>query len=135
MRGGEQTGRGAASIIAPSRLRTKSLPMKTRFATLCLAVGPLVAPFAAVAADSDADRQHPVAFVKDSVITTEVKATLAADKMRSLATVHVDTDSNGMVVLSGTTRSQGNADKAVEIARTTEGVSSVRSTIVVKKDD
>jgi len=40
-----------------------------------------------------------------------------------------------MVVLSGNVRTQETADKAVEIARATEGVTSVKSTIVVKKDD
>ena len=89
----------------------------------------------AQAADGTADRAHPVAFVKDSVITTKVKAKLAAAKLRNFATIHVDTDSNGMVVLSGKTRTQESADKAVEIAKATEGVTSVQSTIVVKKDD
>jgi osmotically-inducible protein OsmY len=40
-----------------------------------------------------------------------------------------------MVVLSGNVRTQEGADKAVEIARATEGVTSVRSTIAIKKDD
>jgi hyperosmotically inducible protein len=88
-----------------------------------------------VRADGDTDRKHPVAFVKDSIITTKVKTKLAAEKMSSLAKVHVDTDSQGMVVLSGNVRTQEGADKAVEIARATEGVTSVRSTIAIKKDD
>ncbi len=109
--------------------------MKNELATICLVLGTLVTPFAATAADADADRKDPVAFVKDSVITTKVKAKLSAETARSLATVHVDTDANGMVVLSGNVRTQENADKAVEIARSTEGVTSVQSTIAIKKDD
>ena len=109
--------------------------MKTTFATLSIVIASVVAPLAVHAADSDADRKHPGAFVKDSVITTKVKTKLAAEKLRTLVNVHVDTDRNGMVVLSGKVRTQEAADKAVEIARATEGVTSVQSTIVVKKDD
>jgi hyperosmotically inducible protein len=109
--------------------------MKTQLATICLAIGTLVTPFAVRAADSDADRKSPTAFVKDSVITTKVKAKLAGEKMSSLAKIHVDTDRDGIVALSGNARTQEDADKAVAIARATEGVTSVRSTIQIKKDD
>jgi len=109
--------------------------MKIRIAIIGLVVGTLLTPFIANAADSDADRKHPGAFVKDSVITTKVKTKLAAEKLRTLANVHVDTDRDGIVVLSGKVRTQEIADKAVAIARATEGVTSVQSTIVVKKDD
>jgi hyperosmotically inducible protein len=83
--------------------------------------------------DKDADRTHPMTFVKDSVITTKVKAKLAAEKMKSLVHIRVDTDSKGVVVLSGKVRTQKEADKAVSIAQGTEGVTSVTSNIVVKK--
>jgi len=91
-----------------------------------------MSPFAVRAADADADRSHPTAYVKDSVITTKIKAKLAADKMRSLATIHVDTDANGMVVLSGTAKSQDRIDAAVALARDTEGVTSVQNKIQIK---
>ncbi len=55
-------------------------------------------------------------FVKDSAITTKVKAKLAAEKINSLVHIKVDTDSNGVVVLSGIVRIQKEADKAVSIA-------------------
>ena len=55
--------------------------------------------------------------------------------MRTLANIHVDTDRNGMVELSGNVRTQEGADKAVAIARETEGVTSVHSSIEIKKDD
>jgi hyperosmotically inducible protein len=117
----------------PNSLEGRS--MKNELATVCLVLGTLVTPFAATAADADVDRKDPVAFVKDSVITTKVKAKLAAETARSLATIHVDTDAKGMVVMSGNARTQEDADKAVEIARATEGVTSVHSTITIKKDD
>ena len=62
--------------------------MNTKLITACFVIGTLMAPIAVRAADGDSDRSHPVAFVKDSVITTKVKTKLAADKMRSLTHIH-----------------------------------------------
>ena len=109
--------------------------MNPTFAKTLLIAGAMLVPIASFAADSDADRKQPMTFVKDSVITTKVKAKLAEEKMSSLVRIKVDTDSKGVVVLGGTTKTQEQADKAVSIARATEGVTSVTSTIVVKKDD
>ena len=109
--------------------------MNIKLATSCFVIGTLLTPLAVPAADADSDRTHPITFVKDSAITAKVKAKLAAEKMSSLARIKVDTDSKGMVVLSGTARSQEQADKAVSIARGTEGVTSVESKITIKKDD
>lgn len=111
--------------------------MKIKLATICLVVGTLLAPIAAHAGDTatDTDRTHPKTFVKDSAITTKIKAKLAADDIKSLAHIKVDTHSKGEVVLSGKVKSQEEADKAVSIARETEGVTSVKSKIRVKKDD
>jgi len=111
--------------------------MKSKLATSCLVIGCLLAPVIAHAEDADSDRSHPMTFVKNSVITTKIKAKLAEEKMRTLLYVKVDTDSKGAVVLSGNVRTQEMADKAVAIAQGTEGVTSVTSriTIKVKKDD
>ena len=110
--------------------------MSTRFLMTCLAVGTLLGPAVALAGDdSDADREHPKAFVKDSVITTKIKAKLAAEHITSLGRINVDTDSNGIVWLSGSARTQEALDKAISIARETEGVKSVKSELTVKKDD
>lgn len=109
--------------------------MKTRLATTCFIIGTLLAPVAAHAAEPDSDRSHPMAFVKDSVITTKIKAKLAEEKMSSLAHIKVDTDKKGAVVLSGKVRTQEEADKAASIAHATEGVTSVKNKIQIKKDD
>ncbi|HVC00713.1 MAG TPA: BON domain-containing protein [Steroidobacteraceae bacterium] len=110
--------------------------MKRKLLTTLLVVGALVGPIVAVAAgDSDMDRSQPKAFVKDSVITTKVKARLAAEHITSLGRIHVDTDKHGVVWLHGTARTQAAADRAVEIARTTDGVRYVHSRIKVRKDD
>ena len=106
--------------------------MKHQLATTCFVIGGLLGPVIAHAEDSDKDRMHPMTFVKDSVITTKIKAKLAEEKMRTLVHVKVDTDSKGAVVLSGNVRTQEMADKAVAIAQGTEGVTSVTSKITVK---
>lgn len=105
-------------------------------ATSCLFIGTLLAIGTVHAADdSDSDRTHPLTYVSNSVITTKVKAKLADEKMSSLMHIRVDTDSKGVVVLSGKVRTQEEADKAVSIARKTEGVTSVKSNLKIKKDD
>lgn len=109
--------------------------MKTKLATTCFIISTLLVPAAAYAEDRDADRMHPMTFVKDSAITIKVKAKLADEKMGSLARVSVDTDSEGAVVLSGNVRTQDEADKAILITRATEGVTSVNSNIKIKKDE
>ena len=109
--------------------------MNTSLLTAMVVAGALCAPLLSHAAEGTSDRKHPVAFVKDSVITTKIKAKLAAEKMSSLARIRVDTDANGMVVMSGSARTQEAIDKAESIARGVEGVVSVQNDIKVKKDD
>lgn len=109
--------------------------MKAILVTSCLVVASLLAPVASFAADNDANRKHPLTFIKDSSITVKVKAMLAEEKMSSLTRISVDTTSKGEVHLSGTVKSAEAADKAVSIARAVVGVTSVTSTVRVKKDD
>lgn len=107
--------------------------MKIKLATTCFLLGTLLVPIAGYSADSDLDRSHPKAFVKDSIITTKIKAKLAKEEMGSLVHIKVDTDSNGIVWLSGTAKTQEQIDKAVSIANDTEGVTSVNNDIKIKK--
>src|ERR1700731_4465319 len=102
--------------------------------TACLIMSALLGSVA-LAADSDTDRAHPQAFVKDSVITTKIKTKLAAEHITSLGRIKVDTDKNGVVWLTGSARTQEAADKAASIARETEGVKAVHNDIKIKKDD
>jgi hyperosmotically inducible protein len=80
------------------------------------------------------DRSHPKAFVKDSVIT-KVKSKLAADHITSLAHIRVDTDKDGVVWLSGSARSKDAVERAVDLARNTDGVRDVHNSLVVRPDD
>lgn len=94
--------------------------------------GPLAV---ALAADGDTDRAHPKEFVTDSAITTKIKAKLATDHITSLGRIHVDTDKDGVVWLSGTARSQKDINDAIAMARATENVRAVQSDISIRADD
>jgi len=112
-------------------LTQKGLNMKIKIAAACFLAGALALPVAGYTADADSDRSSPKAFVKDAVITTKIKAKLAEEKLASAVQIKVDTDNKGVVTLSGTARTQEEADKAVSIARNVEGVAAVENNIKV----
>ncbi len=89
-------------------------------------------PVSVHAADMDKDRSSPKEFVKDSVITSKIKAEMAKDKDVSAMRIKVDTDANGVVQLSGTAKSQAEADKAETIAKSVKGVTSVKNDIQIQ---
>lgn len=93
-------------------------------------VGALVAPLAAHAADNKPAGTTRT-WVKDSVVTTKIKTQLAASKVSSLATVHVDTDADGYVQLTGKVANQAEKDRAEAIAKAVEGVKSVDNQLTV----
>jgi osmotically-inducible protein OsmY len=95
------------------------------FVTTGLVVGALAMP-----ALSQADTFKEA--VKDSIITTKIKAEMAKDKTVSATHIKVETDANGMVQLSGTAKSKAEADKAVTLAKGVKGVTSVDSQIKVQ---
>src|SRR5215472_13378669 len=109
--------------------------MKLKRSVAALTAAGMLLGAAVHAQDSDVDRSHPKAFVKDSVITTKVKSKLAAEHITSLGRIRVDTDADGVVYLSGSAHSKDAINRAVEIARDTEGVRGVHSALVVKPDD
>ena len=100
--------------------------MKSKLAATCLMAGLMLVPVAGYTAES-----APTTYVKDSVITTKVKAELAAEKMDSLVHIGVDTTQKGEVVLTGTVKTKAAADKAVAITRAVKGVASVDNQIKV----
>jgi hyperosmotically inducible protein len=108
--------------------------MKAKLATSFFVIGALLAGVAAHA-DQDTDREHPLTFLKDSAITTKVKANLADEKMNTLMHIRVDTNNHGVVVLTGHTKNQEQSDRAVSIARHTEGVTDVWNHIQVRAED
>lgn len=66
----------------------------------------------------------------DPGITTAVKSRLAADDTVKAAQIDVDTQ-DGVVTLSGTVESQMVKDRAVQLARETDGVTSVDDRLTV----
>jgi hyperosmotically inducible protein len=110
--------------------------MKTDIAIACALLSTMLGCTVALA-DEDAalTGSHAAAYVTDSVITTKVKTMLAAEHLTSLARIHVDTDKNGVVWLSGSAGTQAAIDKAVSITRQTEGVKAVHSDVTVAHDD
>jgi hyperosmotically inducible protein len=108
--------------------------MTNKLATSLFILGTVLVPVAAHA-DGDADRSHPGAFVKDSIITTKIKTKLAEERLNTLTHVSVDTDARGMVVLSGHVASRERSERAAAIATATEGVVSVTNNIRVTKDE
>ena len=102
----------------------KTLHMKTLIISAMLIVG--FAGATVCAAGESAGT-----YVKDSAITTKVKAQLAAKHMSTLTNIKVDTDANGIVWLSGKAPTKDARDLAEENTKNTEGVKSVHNDIVV----
>jgi hyperosmotically inducible protein len=97
-------------------------------------IGTLLTPVMGYSADKDTDRSSVGEYVEDSVITSKIKAKLATEKNVSAMHIKVDTDKNGVVVLSGTAESQAEKDKAHKIAHSVDGVTKVINHIKIKKD-
>lgn len=80
---------------------------------------------------SVADTSETGVYVKDSVITTKVKAKLAEHHLSTLTKIKVDTDRDGVVWLSGSAPTRDASDLAEAITKDTDGVRSVHNNIVV----
>jgi hyperosmotically inducible periplasmic protein len=94
-----------------------------------IALGVACAPLAMADEATDSQSHH---FVKDSAITTKVKAKLAAKHLSTLTRIKVDTDADGVVWLSGRAPTQDASDLAAMIAKNTEGVNSVHNDIAIE---
>ncbi|MCE4540469.1 BON domain-containing protein [Pelomonas sp. P7] len=103
--------------------------MKTSPFAALLVVGALVAPLAHAEDHKPASATRT--WVKDSMVTTKVKAELAASKVSSLARVHVETDADGYVQLTGKVATQADKDRAETIAKSVQGVKSVDNQLTV----
>lgn len=69
----------------------------------------------------------------DADISTKVKANLTADETVKAAQINVEVQKN-VVTLSGTVDAQGVKERAVAVARGTDGVAEVIDKITVKND-
>lgn len=100
--------------------------MKNTIKSLLVATA-LTLPLAGFAADGDSLGTK----MDDALITTKVKAAFAKDKVVSATDISVETDSDGLVQLSGVAKSKAEADKAVLLAKNIKGVTAVKNEIVV----
>ena len=106
----------------------------TKLVASLFVISTLLTPVVGYSTDKDSDRSIVGEYVEDSVITTKIKAKLAAEKDVSAMHIKVDTDKNGVVVLSGTAKSEAERDTAHKIAHSVEGVTKVINHIKIKKD-
>lgn len=95
-----------------------------------LLVTALSLPFASFAAEGD----NLDTKVHDSLITTKVKAAFAVDDLVEATDIKVETDSNGMVELSGTADTKAEAEKAVNITKSIEGVTGIKNNITIMNE-
>jgi len=95
----------------------------------CLLLLMLITTFVACA--STRTHESTGEYVDDSVITTKVKALLANDDFFKSFKISVETY-RGTVQLSGFVNSQQAVNKAGEIARSVQGVKSVKNNLNVK---
>jgi hyperosmotically inducible protein len=84
-----------------------------------------------VACSSTRTHESTGEYVDDSVITTKVKSLLAEDDFFKSFQISVETY-KGTVQLSGFVNSQQAVDKAGQIARSVQGVKSVKNNLIVK---
>ena len=70
-------------------------------------------------------------YIDDSVITTKVKAAILNEPTLKSAEINVETF-KGVVQLGGFVNSQADINKAVEVARSVKGVTSVKNDMRLK---
>ncbi len=120
----------AATAVEKTKEVAANVADKTRNAAAVVAGRTEVAADKAEVKSDVAARKSGVA-VADSVITTKVKADIFKEpELKSMA-IHVETE-KGVVMLSGFVDTKADADKAVRLAKSVEGVTSVKSAIKVK---
>jgi osmotically-inducible protein OsmY len=80
---------------------------------------------------STAKHESTGEYMDDTTLTTKVKAKFVDDKAVNAMNINVETF-KGTVQLSGFANNQAEADRAVQLARNTEGVKSVKNDIRLK---
>ena len=70
-------------------------------------------------------------FVKDSAITTQIKAKILAAKDIDSLHIKVDTDNDGIVVLTGAVKSEAEKETVHNIAHSVDGVKKVLNKLTI----
>ena len=109
----------------------KTMPLLIAAAACSFALAPAV-----VLASSDANGQ-PQIETTDSAVKSSIKSQFAAEENSGfgLSRIDVDVDHHGVVSLEGRVSSKEAADRAVAIARATDGVREVKNQLKIKTDD
>jgi osmotically-inducible protein OsmY len=102
---------------------------KSHIVIRLLVVLMMIAAFVACA--STPKQEGTGEYIDDSVITTKIKAELAADDFLKSFEISVESR-KGIVQLSGFVDSQKAVNKAGQIARGVQGVKSVKNDLIVK---
>jgi osmotically-inducible protein OsmY len=93
--------------------------------------GFFIAALLASALGCASERQSTAAFADDSWITTKVKSEIFNEPSLKVTQINVETH-KGVVQLSGFVDSAASRDKAVEVARSVKGVTSVKNDMRLK---
>ena len=126
----DKTRNAATTVVEKTKEVAATAADKTRHAAAVVA-GKTERAADTAEVKTDVAARKSGAVVADSVITTKVKADIFKEpELKSMA-IHVETE-KGVVMLSGFVDSKADADKAVRLAKSVEGVSSVKSAIKVK---
>lgn len=108
--------------------------MNIKIAASCILIGAALAPIVAQANVQDSNCRHSVQSVRGAEITARIKAKLAEEKVSSLASITIDTDANGAVLMCGTVRSEQEADLIIFRVHRIKGVTAVRSDFDIPSD-
>ena len=109
--------------------------MESKLLAACLLAAGLVTPLGVSAQTAPEDRTAPPRMVVSSAaITVQVQGELAMDPHVVAKDIRVETDSNGVVLLTGTAKTQQELDRAALIARSVRGVVSVDNRIQLSSD-
>ena len=127
------------SLITSMAVRTVEMPSAFPFGDLIMKIITkfigsafmAVALIATVGCASGPKTSGTGEYIDDSVITMKVKAAIFNDPALNVAEINVETF-KGVVQLSGFVISQEAANKAVGVARTVEGVTSVKNDMRLK---
>jgi osmotically-inducible protein OsmY len=98
-----------------------SAPRPVTALSLCL--------FLSLAACATSGPQAPLSAAQAQSVADAVRQRLLAENDLEIADISVRVDSDGTAHLTGRTYTQAKADRAVQIARTTGGVTRVRNEI------
>jgi osmotically-inducible protein OsmY len=102
-----------------------------KFNTYLSAAFLAIALVSAVGCASTSKQEGTGEYMDDSVITTKVKTAIFNEATLKSAEINVETF-KGVVQLSGFVNSQSDINKAVEVARSVKGVTSVKNDMRVK---